>query len=251
MEAEEKSRQKYRARVQYLGTRYSGWQIQRNQTTIQGVLTEALERLAKQPVSVVGSGRTDAGVHARGQVCHFLFPDRPTIPDLLKAINANLPWDIRLMDLRPAPDGFHAQKWARKKRYDYLIFNGPVVSPFLYHIACHVRRPLDLAAMQEGAARLVGKHDFLGFAAASLSVKTTERTIFRSELTRKGTRIRYRVEAGGFLHHMVRNIAGTLIEIGRGRMTPDHVSLVLERRDRTLAGPTADARGLCLQKVWY
>lgn len=251
MTAEQVFGRKYRARIEYLGTGYSGWQMQKNRPTIQGTLTQVLSRLAQDPITVVGASRTDAGVHARGQVCHFSFPDRPTIPDLAKAVNANLPWDIRMMTLNPASSTFHAQRSAQKKRYDYVIWTGNPLPPFLYGRICHVRGSLDLRKMEKAAKVLGGRHDFRGFAAASISVKTTTRTLFRSELHQNGRKIRYRVEADGLLHHMVRNMVGTLIEIGRGRMAPEAVSEVLASKSRSKAGPTAPACGLCLKKIWY
>ncbi len=241
----------YRATVQYLGTRYRGWQIQRNEPTIQGELTQVLSRLAGKPVSVIGSGRTDAGVHALGQVVCFRFPRRESVPDLRRAMNANLPWDIRVVSVRRVGAGFDAQMDARRKRYEYRIYNGRVLPPFLYGRVCHVPLPLDTQRMDRAARQVEGRHDFSGFAAASTTAKTRVREVYVSRVLRRGRLVVYRVEANGFLHHMVRNLAGTLLEIGLGRRPEDDLKCILEGRDRTCAGPTAEAQGLYLVRVWY
>ena len=242
---------RYRMTVQYLGSRFSGWQTQPKRTTIQATLEEALSRLAGRPVSVRGASRTDSGVHARGQVAHLQFPHRESIPDLQKALNALLPRDVQVRSLGPASSDFHAQKSARRKRYQYRIYNGQVLSPFLHGRVCHVRHRLDLEAMQEAARVLAGRHDFSSFAAASTTVRSRVRTIFASRLRTDGRSITYTVEADGFLHHMVRNIVGTLIEVGLGRRPADGMAALLEAHDRTLAGPTAPPEGLWLIRIWY
>ncbi|MFZ0426982.1 MAG: tRNA pseudouridine(38-40) synthase TruA [Acidobacteriota bacterium] len=244
-------RQKYRAIIQYAGTRYAGWQIQKNALTVQGVLRETLSRLAGYPVTVVGSGRTDSGVHALGQVAHFFFPEKESIPDLRRALNALLPWDIRVIRLAPAAPGFHAQKQALKKRYEYRILTAAVLPPFLHARVHHLPLRLDFDALQEGAALLRGRHDFSSFTAAASRVRSHTRTVLLSDFRRKGHRLVYRIEADGFLHHMVRNIVGTLIEVGLGKRRPQDLPALLEARDRTLAGPTAPADGLYLVRVWY
>lgn len=241
----------YRAVIQYLGTRYQGFQQQGNAPTIQGALADSLERLAGEPVQVTGSGRTDTGVHALGQVISFEFPDRPSVPDLRRALNAHLPWDIRVLSVRRARPGFDAQRDAVRKRYEYRIYNGPVMPPFHARRACHVPQSLAAPLMDRAARCLIGRHDFSSFAAAATTAKTRTREIFRSEVVRKGAWVVYRVEANGFLHHMVRNIAGTLIEIGLGKRRDEDIPQLLASRDRTLAGPTAPAEGLYLVRVWY
>ncbi|GAB4108655.1 MAG: tRNA pseudouridine(38-40) synthase TruA [Acidobacteriota bacterium] len=241
----------YRATVQYLGTRYQGWQIQRGAPTIQGCLTEVLSRLAGHPVSVTGSGRTDAGVHALGQVVCFRFPQRESVPDLRRALNANLPWDIRVLSVRRVRSDFDAQMDASRKRYEYRIYNGRVLPPFLYGRVCHVPLPLDRQRMDRAARAVEGRHDFSGFAAASTTAKTRVREVYLSRVLGRGRMVVYRVEANGFLHHMVRNLAGTLIEIGLGKRAEDSLESILEGRDRTRAGPTAEAHGLYLVRVWY
>lgn len=242
---------KYKITLQYLGTRYHGWQIQRRQITVQGVLRDALSTLAGETIKVVGASRTDSGVHAFGQVAHFFFPPKKTISDLRKALNAIIPRDIRVLRVEKASPEFHAQRSARKKRYEYRIYNGPVLPPFLYKRACHIVHPLDFEKMQQGAQFLLGTRDFSGFAASSTSTENRIRSITYSGLTKHGRDLRYRVEADGFLHHMVRNIAGTLLEIGLRKRPPEDVARILETLDRNSAGVTAPPEGLYLVKIWY
>lgn len=242
---------KYRALLHYAGTRYSGWQAQKNQTTVQGEIQQALERICRERVSVVASGRTDAGVHARGQTAHFRLSESMPADLLLRALNGVLPGDIRVMRLGLAADDFHAQKQALKKRYEYRIYNGPVLSPFLRGFVLHVRAKLDFDAMAEAAALLPGRRDFKAFAAASSSVVDFHRRVFLSRMIRRGRLWTYRIEGDGFLRHMVRNIVGTLLEAGRGRLSPQRITEILASRDRRRAGPTAPPEGLMLTKVWY
>lgn len=242
---------KYKVVLQYIGTRYAGWQIQKHHPSIQGTLKQALKTLSGEETSVVGAGRTDAGVHALGQVAHFRLTQDLPANYLLRALNGLLPWDIRVLRVRHAPDGFHAQKEALRKRYEYRIHNGRILPPFLHGYVYHVVPPLDWQAMQQACQWLCGSHDFSGFAASTTAVKNRNRTLFLSDLRKKGRLIVYRIEADGFLHHMVRNIVGTLMEIGKGRREPRDVLRILDSRDRRQAGPTAPAHGLYLVKVWY
>lgn len=242
---------RYMATVQYVGTRYHGWQIQSNQVTIQEIIQDTVSRLAKQPVSVLGASRTDSGVHAMGQVAHFDFPHRPCIPDLLKALNAHLPWDIRIIRLRPVSPTFHAQRDAIRKRYIYRIFNGKILPPFDSQRVLQIRQPLDIAAIQQAASAFQGTHDFTSFAASTTTVKSKTRTIFHSQVVRKGRYLTYQVEANGFLHRMIRNIVGTLIEIGLQKRAPQEVDTLIRAQNRDLAGPTAGPEGLYLTRIWY
>jgi tRNA pseudouridine38-40 synthase len=244
-------RRKYRATIQYVGSRYQGWQIQPDSRTVQGVLSEILSRLAGEPVTVVGAGRTDSGVHALGQVAHFYFREKASIPNLQKTMNALLPDDIRIVRLRPVAASFHAQRDALLKRYEYRIFTGPVLSPFLTDRICHCPGPLEADRMKEAASMLIGSHDFTSFTAAASRVRNRRRELTRSEVRRSGNTITYRVEGRGFLHHMVRNIAGTLIEIGQGKRASQEIATILEARDRSAAGPTAPAAGLYMVRIWY
>jgi len=242
---------KYKLTIQYNGARYSGWQIQAGRTTVQGTIRQALERLTGQAISVVGAGRTDSGVHALGQVAHIRLDEAMDPARLQRALNGLLPWDIRILAARRVSAAFHAQKHALRKLYAYRIFNGPILSPFLRGRVCQVRQPLAVEKMKQAARLLVGRRDFSGFAAASSSVRDHHRTILRSEVIARGALLRYEVEADGFLHHMVRNIAGTLLEVGSGRREPEDMLRILESRDRRRAGRTAPAEGLYLVRIWY
>jgi tRNA pseudouridine38-40 synthase len=242
---------KFKVILQYLGSRYHGWQIQKGQVTVQGIIRDTLATLAGRSVAVVGASRTDAGVHALGQVAHFHFRPKETIPNLQRTLNALLPWDIRIVHLQQVSEDFHAQKSARKKRYEYRIFNGEVFPPFLHNQSTHLPGELDIKLMREGAELVLGDHDFSGFAAASTTVENRVRKVVASEILKQGRHINYRIEADGFLHHMVRNIVGTLLEIGQGKRPPEEVLHILESRDRQLAGPTARPEGLYLARIWY
>ncbi len=242
---------KYRGLFHYLGTRYSGWQIQKNRPTVQEEVQKALARVTGETASVVAAGRTDSGVHARGQVVHFRLSRRQSPRRLLRAVNGVLKPDIRVMSLRRASPEFHAQKSARRKLYVYSMFCGPVLPPFDAGRVLHVRHPLDTTYMKAAAQELLGRHDFSAFAAASTGVKTRTRTLFRSSIRKHGRSLHYRVEGDGFLHHMVRNIVGTLLEIGKGKRHAEDIPALLAARDRRLAGPTAPAHGLTLMRVYY
>jgi len=242
---------KYKVVLQYVGTRYAGWQIQKNQHTIQGKLKSALHQLTGEEISVVGAGRTDSGVHAMEQVAHLrLYKDMET-EKLFRGLNGILPWDIRVMSIEPAPQDFHAQKDALKKRYEYRIYTGPVLPPFLHGYVHHMIRPLNAPDMQRAAEQLCRSDDFRGFAAASTRVKSTVRTVFLSQIQEQGCHLTYQIEGDGFLHHMVRNIVGTLLEVGVGKRVPDDICAILDSKDRRLAGPTAPAHGLYLMHVSY
>ena len=241
----------YRITLQYIGTRYAGWQIQKDRQTIQGCLVDALRQMTGETVSVVGSGRTDSGVHAMRQSAHFRLPRAISTAKLKPALNGILPWDIRVLRVERANANFHAQRHALKKRYEYRIYNGRVLSPFLCGYVHHVTAPLDLEAMRESAQYLRGSHDFSSFAAASTKVRSRTRTVFLSRILHRGRHIRYQVEADGFLHHMVRNLVGTLLEIGLHRMKSSDLVGILESEDRRKAGPTAPPHGLYLMRVFY
>ncbi len=243
--------QKYRILIHYRGTKYAGWQVQPDRRTIQGELQKAILKVCGQQRSVVGSGRTDAGVHARGQVAHFRLSEMRAPGKLKTSLNAILPGDIRILGLRPAPKGFHAQKDARRKGYEYRIYNGPVLSPFLREYVLHFRRNLDVESMQEASRLLIGRHDFSALTSSRSTVPSKVRTLSRSELLRRGFFLSYRVEGDGFLHHQIRNIVGTLLEIGTGKRPTAGMGQILCSGDRRTAGPTAPAHGLSLVKVWY
>ncbi|MBI1872512.1 MAG: tRNA pseudouridine(38-40) synthase TruA [Acidobacteria bacterium] len=259
--------------VAYDGTELAGWQRQASGRTVQGLLEDALTRIEGGPVSVVGSGRTDAGVHASGQVASVSVTNRLDPLTLRHALNANLPTDVRVLDVAEAPAGFDARRDAAQKTYEYRILNGVIASPFTRRFVWLVPQPLDIDAMARAAARLVGRHDFASFQSTGSSAATTCRTIRESQLVQDGprelaerfspipmiapaddassVRLRYRIAGDGFLRHMVRTIVGTLVEIGLGRREADSVGAIMEARDRAEAGPTAPAHGLCLVRVEY
>jgi tRNA pseudouridine38-40 synthase len=241
----------WRIVVEYDGTAFAGWQRQGGGArTVQGVLEAALARLAQGRVAVIGAGRTDAGVHAAGQVAHARAATRLGPADLERAWNALLPPDVAVRGLRPAAPDFHARRAARSKLYAYRLWTGAVRSPLRERFALWKRPPLDLPGLRAGAAALVGTHDFASFCAAGGDAHGTVRTISRAEwIGVVGGALRFEVEGPGFLRHMVRNLVGSLLEVGRGRRPPDWIGELLRARDRTLAGPTAPARGLVLVRV--
>ncbi len=243
--------QKYKILIQYLGTRYQGWQIQGREPTIQLALTDAVEKVTRERVSVVGSGRTDSGVHALGQVAHFRLDGRQDTGRLKRALNGVLPEDIRILRLTPVAASFHAQKDAQKKRYLYRIYDGDVLGPFFWGRVFHSHHQLDSQRMAQAAGLILGRHDFTGFAASRSSARDKRRTVLRSQVRRRGRHLSYVIEGDGFLHHMVRNIVGTLLEVGRCRRPAEDMPAILKAGDRRLAGPTAAPWGLYLSRVWY
>jgi tRNA pseudouridine38-40 synthase len=240
--------------IQYDGTDYVGWQRQPNGVSIQSLIEDALAPIAGGRVAVHGAGRTDAGVHALGQVASVTLASTLDSLTLGRALNAVLPPDVRILSVQEADGGFHARFSAVAKTYEYRILNAPLVSPFLHRYVWHIVQPLALDAMREAAAALVGAHDFAAFQAAGSNVESTERLIDRLEWEDGGgydLPIVMRIAGDGFLRHMVRNIVGTLVEVGTGRWPAPCVAEILASGERTLAGPTAPARGLFLVRVDY
>jgi tRNA pseudouridine38-40 synthase len=250
----------FKLTIAYDGTAFVGWQRQATGVSIQGLIEDALSELDAQPVAVTAAGRTDAGVHARGQVASASL-QRPVDPaTLVRAANARLPPAIRVVDAVPVPADFHARFHARSKRYRYRIWNAEVMSPFERAYAWHVGpSPLDCAAMAEAASVLEGRHDFAAFQAAGGDTHSTTRTIVTSQVDgggegrhgAGGALVVYEISGDGFLRHMVRNIVGTLVDVGRGRRAPEWVSEVLASRDRARAGATAPPEGLFLMAVSF
>jgi tRNA pseudouridine38-40 synthase len=244
----------FKLTVAYEGTDFIGWQRQATGTSIQGLLEDALSELDGRPVAVTGAGRTDAGVHARGQVATAAL-DRDIDPAaVVRAVNNRLPQTVRILDASLAPEGFHARFDARLKTYRYRIWNADVMSPFERSFAWHVPMRLDMAAMNDAAGMLCGTHDFAAFQGTGSDTQTTVRTVLRSSVEREpggAPLLVYDAAGEGFLRHMVRNVVGTLVEIGRGRFSPGWIGEVLASRDRTAAGPTAPAHGLFLMGVSY
>ena len=236
----------------YDGTDFAGWQIQPGQPTVQGLLENALSQVEGGPVKAAGSGRTDAGVHALAQVasCSLRNPIPPH--GLLKALNRLLPADIRLTDAAEASPGFHARHSAIAKTYEYRIYRGPVCRPFQARYTYSHPYPLDEEAMTRAARRFEGERDFRSFASAGGNdAEATVRIVFSSALLRHGDLLVYRVRGSGFLYRMVRNMVGTLLEVGRGNLRPADIDRIAEARDRRAAGPTAPAQGLFLAGVEY
>jgi tRNA pseudouridine38-40 synthase len=245
------ARRNIRLTLAFEGTAYHGWQIQDNCLTLQGLLVEAIARITGEPVSLIGSGRTDAGTHARGLVANFLTGSRLTPAQLVRALNGTLPRDIRVLSARRVPSSFHARHDAISKVYRYQIYLGPVLAPHLMREHFHYPYPVDIPKMEAAAHLFVGTHDFASFAKTGASSSSTVRRIFRCVLQKRGWRLLLTVEGNGFLHHMVRNMAGTLLEVGRGSLRLDDFRELFAKRDRKLAGFTAPAHGLVLLKVQY
>ncbi len=245
---------KIKLTVAYDGTAYSGFQKQSGSglRTIQSELENALSVLAKRPVPIVGAGRTDAGVHALGQVVHFE-TGAWTIPTerIVLALNARLPDDIAAVSAEEVEPDFHARYSAVAKTYVYSIYNRKIPSPFRRLYSYHFPWPLDVDAMQQAAGHLVGQHDFSSFQASGRPVKSAVRTLFGAEVVTDKPMVRIVVRGDGFLYQMVRIIAGTLIEVGRGRLDPDMLPGIIASRDRSRAGQTAPPHGLRLERVEY
>ncbi len=237
--------------LQYDGTAYHGFQRQPGLVTVQELLEKAIKAVTGEEVRVTGAGRTDAGVHARGQVVNF--HTAATVPDerFPFALNSFLPPDVVVVAAQRVPTDFHARRSAKSKVYRYSVLNRLFPCPFLRRYAYHVPQGLNLPAMMEAAAYLVGRHDFASFRAAGGSARTTTRTLMALEWRKEGDLLHLRAEADGFLYHMVRAIVGTLLEVGRGKLEPEEVRRILEARNRDLAGPTAPPHGLCLEEVRY
>ena len=240
-----------RLTVAFDGTAYCGWQIQQDAPTVQGLISQAIDRITGEKVTLTGSGRTDSGTHARGLVANFLTASRMSPSQLIRALNAILPRDIRILSARKVPYDFHARRDAVAKIYRYQMYLGPILPPHLAREYFHYAYRVDIASMLAAASLFPGEHDFASFAKTSEHYSSTVRRIFRCELKKKGRRLLLTVEGNGFLRHMVRNMAGTLLEVGRGSISFDEFSDLFIKRDRKLAGFTAPAHGLVLMKVRY
>ena len=238
--------------VEYDGFGLSGWQRQQDVQTVQQYIETVLSRILNNQTQVVGASRTDAGVSARGQVCHFDTDRAITLDGIVRGLNSLLPAAISIASARVPTEDFHARFSARGKDYRYLVWNRPTRSALLTHRVWHVPTILDLELMRAAAHRLVGEHDFSAFRSSHCSAKTAKREIYGIAISGKpGQLVGIDVRGNAFLHNMVRIIAGTLIEVGRGRLSSCDVSTILESRDRTTSGPTAPASGLSLLRVHY
>ncbi|HFC54248.1 MAG TPA: tRNA pseudouridine(38-40) synthase TruA [Gammaproteobacteria bacterium] len=237
--------------VEYDGSRFSGWQVQNGQRTVQGAVQEALSRVADRPVEVACAGRTDAGVHATGQVIHFDTVAQRSARSWVFGANANLPKEVAILWVKEVDDSFHARFSAERRRYRYIIFNRPIRPTFLAGRISWEYRPLDERRMNQAARYLLGEHDFSAYRAVACQAASPVRTVYRLQVTRKGELLYLDVEANAFLHHMVRNMAGVLMAIGAGERSPEWAREVLETGDRRLGGVTAPAQGLYLAGVSY
>jgi tRNA pseudouridine38-40 synthase len=238
--------------LEYEGTRYHGWQYQVGRITIQQVLEECIGTITQEKIRVIGSGRTDAGVHALNQVANFTTNTTIEARNLLRGINSLLPVDIAVKELMETNGAFHARHDAKNKVYLYQIVNSPVRSALYSRYAWFIREPLDLERIRETSALLIGTYDFSSFCAANCGIKNHVRTVMNIdvEMSQRGM-IKVYVEADGFLKYMVRNIVGTLSDVGRGKLSPAALKGIMEAKDRRCAGVTAPACGLFLKEVRY
>lgn len=237
--------------IEYDGTRYSGWQRQKNAMTIQQTIEEALEKITGEKVRIIGSGRTDARVHALEQVANFKTNTKIPIDKLPYAINSQLPEDIVVKDAKIVPEDFHARFSAKEKSYVYKIYNGPYPSPLVRNYSYWFSKPLDVKAMNEAGKRFLGVHDFSAFRASGSPVKTSVREIYKLSFQRNHDMITMEVSANGFLYNMVRIIAGTLLDVGLHYIDIDEIDDIILSKDRNRAGRTLPPQGLCLMKVTY
>jgi tRNA pseudouridine38-40 synthase len=237
--------------VSYDGTAYAGWQAQAEPPTVQAILTREARRLCGADARVTGASRTDAGVHALRQTVSLTIASALPPAAILGALNAALPPDIRVREAGEALPTFHARYGAQGKRYAYLIDNGRIASPLLRRFAWHVAAPLDVGRMRLGLRALSGTHDFSAFRAAAGREQTPVCTVRAAHVFRRGERVAILISADRYLHHMVRNVVGSVVDVGRGTRTPEWVADVLASRDRQRAGPTAPAHGLTLVRVMY
>ncbi len=248
--------------IQYDGTAYSGWQVQPNAVTIQGLIEQCLRKITGEETRVLGAGRTDAGVHALGLVACFRTSSRLDPHILQYALNAHLPCDIRIMQADETDESFHARFSAKRKSYFYLISTDRIVTPFLYRYVWRLPFDLDLALMKESISYITGTHDFSAFRGSGCGAKTAVRTILEATIEKlqmlecmtyrcEGNYVKFRFEGDAFLRHMVRNLVGTIVEVGKGKIKPEDIGRIMSNGNRNCAGPTAPAQGLYLEKIIY
>jgi tRNA pseudouridine38-40 synthase len=242
--------------IAYDGTDFHGWQIQSGKPTIQGEIVAILRRLTQENIAIHGAGRTDAGVHALGQVASFRTQTALSTGELQRALNALLPQTIRIMAVEETGPDFNARWSARAKTYRYRLYRGKVVPPMIWRYALHYPFPLDEDKMRDAAARFVGSHDFAAFAASTGSEdddkeRSTVREIFATELVRSADNeeLVFTVRGRSFLRYMVRKMVGTLLDVGRGRLAAEDIDKLYGSRDRSKSGPTVPAQGLCMVSV--
>ncbi|MEK6704243.1 MAG: tRNA pseudouridine(38-40) synthase TruA [Bdellovibrionota bacterium] len=259
---------KYAAHLAYDGTDYCGWQKQKGSAaagkpSLQLTVEKSVSKLTSEEVSIVASGRTDSGVHASGQVVHFVVSKKAWDTNILKnGLNSLLPKNIRIIEVRNVPLDFHAQRTACRKQYSYYFQQGPCPLPHIDHFSWWIRKKLDASAMEEALQSLIGEHDFKPFQAAGAKPGKTIRTILEADIKAEPVCfpacisdnfhfIRMRLVGNGFLKQMVRGIAGTLLQVGEGRRSSDCIERIIKNGKRSDVGPTAPARGLWLERVWY
>lgn len=243
--------QTYALGIEFIGSNYRGWQRQQEVLCVQEVLEDALSKIANEPIEVVAAGRTDAGVHGGNMMAHFKTSAKRGIYNWLRGANSILPDDIAIRWIQPMPDEFHARFGAIARRYRYITLNQPLRPAMLNHLVTHIHEPLDLAAMQQAAKHIVGQHDFSSFRAAACQSNQPVRNIHHANLFEHGQFIVFDIQADGFLHHMVRNLMGTLFAIGKGELQPDDYLRILRAKDRTIAPPTASPDGLYFINAYY
>lgn len=242
--------------IAYDGTEFHGWQIQSSKPTIQGAITEVLRRVTEEAIVLHGAGRTDAGVHALGQVAHFKTRSELSPAEFQRALNALLPPAIRIVAAEEVGPDFHARWQSLSKTYRYRIYRGRVVPPTEWRYVLHYPFPLDLDPMRQACGLFVGTHDFTSFAASAGSEeedqeRTSVREIFETQLSEAGEELHFTVRGKSFLRYMVRKMVGTLLDVGRGRLQPADITRLYELRDRSKSGPTVPAQGLWMVSVEY
>jgi tRNA pseudouridine38-40 synthase len=248
----------FKLTIAYDGTNYHGWQAQSNKPTIQGEIISVLERLTQERIALHGAGRTDAGVHALGQVGSFRTQSLLSAAEFQRALNALLAHEIRIIGSEEVGPTFNARWSAKGKTYRYRLYRGRVVPPFIHRYVLHYPFPLDEDLMRDAAARFVGVHDFTSFAASTGSEdddreRSTEREVFSTELTRSADNeeLVFTVKGRSFLRYMVRKMTGTLLDVGRGRLAPDDIDRLYELKDRSKSGPTVPPQGLVMVEVFH
>lgn len=239
----------YKLILSYDGTDFHGWQRQPKKRTVQGTLEDSLTQITQKKINITGAGRTDAGVHAQAQVANFKASLSMDDDELFRALNSLLPQDVRVTSLERTDLDFHARKMAKSKIYQYRIVNSTNISPFIMRYVLHWPSSLKVQSMREAASLFIREADFTSF--SSNRLLDPVRKVTRSELHKKGNEIIYTVEANGFLRYMVRTMAGTLLEVGKGKLLPEQIEALFRKKERSLASPTAPAKGLCLIKVNY
>ena len=238
-------------KISYLGTNYHGWQVQPNGITVQETLQNSLERLYQVRLGVTGCSRTDSGVHAKEFYCHY--DTEKYIPEnnVVSALNTSLPNDIAVLDCQYVDDNFHARYSSKGKEYIYRIYNSQTPNPFLYETCWHINRKLDIDKMNLFAKDLIGKHDFIAFSSSGRTVNDTVRTIEYCNIEADNDIVTVKIRADGFLYNMVRIIVGTLVDVSDGKIEADSALLIIDSKNRNLAGFTAPPKGLFLNKVFF